>query len=208
SEFSVEAKPVRNIKRFDENITGLGGNREMIRWAFENDIKVNSIKRFDLTNGYAVARLIKKTPKGLMDEETAAATALPEIRKQKKAEKIIANLAGTDLNALASQQGQSLKTAADLNRTSFTLSGAGKEPKVIGAAFGLQEGEVSRPIRGEQGVYVVKVTAVRPAPELDNYISYVNQLKANQKAPEQMLQKLFEALKNAADIKDKRAEIY
>lgn len=208
SEFGVEAKPVRNIKRFDESITGLGSNREIIRWAFDKETKVNAVRRFDLNNGYAVARLIKKTPKGLMDVETAAATALPEIRKQKKAEKIIANLEGTDLNTLASQQGQSLKTAAELNRTSFTLSGAGKEPKVIGAAFGLQEGQVSQPIKGEQGVYVVKVTAVKPAPELDNYVSYVNQLKANQKAPEQMLQKLFEALKNAADIKDKRAEIY
>ena len=58
-----------------------------------------------------------------------------------------------------------------------TISGAGREPLVVGAAFGLNEGETSKLIDGANGVYMVQVTKVTPAVELDNYQAAANRVE-------------------------------
>jgi peptidyl-prolyl cis-trans isomerase D len=84
-----------------------------------------------------------------------------------------------------------------------TLSGAGVEPKVVGAAFGLSEGETSKPIDGEKGVYVIEVTKVNDATALDNYTAIMNRLNSERRNLVQS--KVYQALEKAADIEDNRA---
>ena len=57
-----------------------------------------------------------------------------------------------------------------------TLAGAGREPLVIGTAFGLNEGEMSEPISGNTGVYIVKVTKITQATELNSYQAVANRV--------------------------------
>ena len=83
-------------------------------------------------------------------------------------------------------------------------TGGGREPLVVGAAFGLNEGETSSLIDGTNGVYMVKVTKVTPAVELDNYQAAANRLE--QQKTSSVTSKLYNALKEAADIEDNRAE--
>ena len=63
--------------------------------------------------------------------------AYRKIRKEKKAEMIKDRISATTLEAIASEEGQTVKTAMAINMKNPTLSGAGREPKVIGTAFGL-----------------------------------------------------------------------
>jgi parvulin-like peptidyl-prolyl isomerase len=85
-----------------------------------------------------------------------------------------------------------------------TISGAGKEPFVVGAAFGLKEGQTSKLIDGNNGVYMIQVTKITPAVELDNYQSFANQVE-KQKI-NVVTSKLYNALKEAADIEDNRVK--
>jgi len=85
-----------------------------------------------------------------------------------------------------------------------TLSGAGREPKVVGTAFGLEEGETSGLIEGNNGVYMLEVTKITPAVELDNYQAMANQLTNTR--VNSVNSKLYNALKEAAEIEDNRAE--
>ena len=87
-----------------------------------------------------------------------------------------------------------------------TLPGAGGEPKVVGAAFGTQPGQETGFIEGKNGVFKVRVTAIDKAPDLDNYASYANQLKAG--VTQALGNNVFEALKESADIEDNRATFY
>ncbi len=79
-----------------------------------------------------------------------------------------------------------------------------REPKVVGTAFGLKEGETSRLIEGNNGVYMLEVTKVTPAIELDNYQAFANQITTSRMTS--VNSSLFNALKSAAEIEDNRAQ--
>ena len=74
---------------------------------------------------------------------------------------------------------------------------------VVGAAFGLNEGETSNLIDGDKGVYMLQVTKVTPAVVLDNYQAAANRIE--QQKSNVVTSKLYNALKEAADIEDNRA---
>ncbi|MCA0132484.1 SurA N-terminal domain-containing protein [Winogradskyella alexanderae] len=203
-ERELTVKPI-TFKELDENIPGLGSQREIVRWAFNEDTDLGEFKNFPISGfGFIVAKLVERNEKGLMNVEDASITALPEIRKQKKAQMIREKISASTVNEIASNQGQSPRTAAALTIKSTTLSGAGVEPKVVGAAFGLAEGETSKPIDGEKGVYIVEVTKINEATKLDNYSAIMNRLNSEKRNTVQT--KVYQALEKSADIEDNRAK--
>ncbi len=202
-ERELTVKPV-TFKALDENIPGLGSQRQVVRWAFEEGTDVGEFKRFSVSGfGFIVAKLVEKNEEGLMSVEDASVSAAPEIRKAKKAEMIRNKVTASTLADISKNQGQSIRTAAAVTMKNTTLAGAGVEPKVIGAAFGLKQGETSKLIDGERGVYVIEVTKITEANELDNYTSIMNRLSAARKNTVQG--KVYQALEKAADIEDNRA---
>ena len=199
-------KPVNNIRALDETMPGEGNQRSIIQWAFEKESKTGTIKRFQVNDGYIVAQVTKRVNEGLRDATNASTLVTPTLRDQKKAAIIKGTISGTDLNAIASDNGQQVKTVGALSMASPTIAGAGEEPKVVGTAFALNEGETSAPIAGERGVYLVKLTKKSEIQALDNYASYAGQ--ETQKARNGVTSKVLEALKEAADIEDNRATFY
>ncbi len=199
-------RPVNRMLAMEESLPGEGSQRSIVQWAFEEDASVGDIKRFQTNDGYIVAQLTTKRKKGLMAVEDVSGRVTPILRNEKKAAKIMSGISGSTLDEIASSQGQAVKTAGALNMASTTIAGAGNEPKVVGAAFALKEGEVSDPIQGERGVYVVKATKITEAPALENYGVYANQ--ATNTARAGVTTKVLEALKEAADIEDNRATFY
>ena len=203
-ERDLTVKPI-TFKELDENIPGLGSQREVVRWSFNEDTEVGEFKNFAISNfGFIVAKLVEKKEKGLMSVEDGSITALPEIRKEKKAKMIREKITATTVADIAKNQGQSPRSAAAVTLKNTTLSGAGVEPKVVGAAFGLAQGATSKPIDGEKGVYVVEVTKVNEATKLDNYTAIMNRLNTERRNAVQS--KVFTALEKAADIEDNRAK--
>ena len=196
-------RPVNGIKVLDENIPGVGNQRPIVRWAFEEDAEVGDIKRFNIPNGYVIAQLVAKHEEGLMSVEDATARVLPIIRKEKKAKLIKDRISATTLDALATEEKTSVRTASGINMKNPTISGAGREPLVVGAAFGLNEGETSGLIEGANGVYMVEVTKKTPAVELENYQAAANRVE--QQKASTVNTKLYNALKEAAEIEDNRA---
>ena len=196
-------RPVNSIKVLDENIPGVGNQRPIVRWAFEEDLEVGDIKRFNIPNGYVIAQLVAKHKEGLMSADDATARVLPLVRKEKKAELIKDRISATTLEDLIAAEKTSLRTASGVNMKNPTISGAGREPLVVGAAFGLNEGETSDLIVGSNGVYMVQVTKVTPAVELDNYQAAANRVE--QEKASAVNSKLYNALKEASDIEDNRA---
>jgi hypothetical protein len=141
-----------------------------------------------------------------MSVEKASVTALPEIRKEKKAALILDRVSATSLEAIASEEAQTVKTALAVNMKNPTLSGAGREPKVIGTAFGLAEGATSELVVGINGVYAVQLTKSTPASALPSYQAAAN--RVGQAKSNAVNTKLYNALKEASDIEDNRAVFY
>ncbi|WP_034260837.1 peptidylprolyl isomerase [Altibacter lentus] len=199
-------KPVNKIGELDANIPGLGSNRSIVTWAFDEETNVGDVKRFNVPEGYVIAQLTRKNEKGLMSVAEASAKVTPILRKQKKADKIRASITGTTLQDIASSQNVTVKNATAVTMANPTIADAGTEPKVVGAAFGTKAGETTKLIDGETGVFKVKVLALNKAPELDNYASFANQLNA--KEVPAINSKVYNALKSAAEIEDYRATFY
>ena len=204
NEFTV--RPVNKISELAENIPGLGSQRTIVQWAFKEETKVGEVKRFDVTDGYAVVQVTGKEAKGIQKVSDASTSIKPILIKEKKAAMLKDKISGSTLADIAKNQSQTVKTASALNMKTPTISGAGTEPKVVGTAFALENAVVSGPIVGNNGVYVIEVTKKTPASGLDTYMSYKAQESKTQ--ANAVNSNVFNALKEAAEIEDKRANFY
>ncbi|MGY8944787.1 MAG: peptidylprolyl isomerase, partial [Flavobacteriales bacterium] len=140
----ITVRPVENISILEENLPGLPKQRNIVQWAFDEDTKVGSVRRFSLAaGGYAVVQLTKITPEGEVDIESFRTEIIAELIKDKKAayiqEKYAAN---TTLESLAKATDREVETASAVTQKNTVLAGSGTEPYVIGLAFSL---DVNKP---------------------------------------------------------------
>lgn len=207
-EKGLSPKPVNKIGKLDSNIPGIGNNRTIVNWAFEEGSNVGDVKRFNINDAYVVVQLTRKSDKkALMSVAEASVTVTPILRNQKKAQKIREGISGSTLQEMATSQNVAVKTASALTRSTPTIADAGTEPLVVGMAFGKAAGETTPIIDGETGVFVVRVLSKTEAPALDNYASYISQLKSGINTSSVNV-RVFNALKKTADIEDNRADFY
>ncbi|MEN8798509.1 MAG: SurA N-terminal domain-containing protein [Flavobacteriaceae bacterium] len=204
SEYAV--RPVNKIKEMDEYLPGLNSQRNVVQWAFNEETEIGDIKRFNINNGYAVIQLTAKYEEGLKAVEDASAQVLQILRKEKKAERIIAENTGKSLEQVASDNATSVSSATSLTVKAPTIPGAGKESLVVGTAFSMNQGETSGLIQGETGVFMFEVVGKEDAPSLENYVPYANDLKAASAA--KVNATVYNALLENADIEDNRATFY
>ena len=204
NEYTV--RPVNKVKEMDENLPGLGAQRNIVQWAFNEDTEVGAIKRFNIDNGYAIVQLTGTYKEGLMAVEDASATVLPKIRKEKKAAKIILENKGKTMQEIASGNNTTISNATALTVKAPTIPGAGREPLVVGTAFAMEQGTTSELIKGETGVFKIEVTKKEEAPKLDNYATYAKNLQSS--ASSRVNSAVYDALKENSEIEDNRATFY
>ncbi|MBC9797570.1 peptidylprolyl isomerase [Sinomicrobium weinanense] len=205
-EKSLQIRPVKNLKAMDEQLIGIGNQRSVVQWAFKDETEDGDIKRFDVASGYIIAQLTNKRKKGVAKAKDVSAVVTPIIRKQKKARWIEENSNTSSLEEFAKSNKVNVASATGVNMKSPSISGAGREPKVVGAAFALEEGVTSGVIEGRDGAYMVRVTKKTNASPLDNYGTYANTLKSTNRSSADV--RVFNALKESADIEDNRAMFY
>jgi len=203
-------KPVSGINKLDETIPGAGRQRSIVKWSFEEETKVGDVKSFDTGNGYIVARVTKKSKKGLKSPEEASAVVTPILKKQKQAEQIKSQISSSDLNAVASTFGVTKQKATSINMSNPIVPGAGREPKIVGAAFAMEEGATSQPLQGNSGVYVIQLLEKSEAQALPSYRAVAKEEteKRTRSLMNPRTSPIIEALKNSKDIEDNRHLVY
>ncbi len=206
-ENNIKVNPVNNIGELDENIPMLGQQRSIVRWAYDENTETGDIKRFSLQNGgYVIAMLTSINDQGMMSYEKSSITALPKVKNQKKAEKIIKNISSSNLDEIASQNNVEVQTALSVNLNNPVISGVGNEPSVVGYAMGLSKDVTSSAIIGNSGVFYIYVTDRRKASSLENYQNMINMISSTRSTS--VRTKSYTALKDKADIEDFRSTFY
>ncbi|MCG9794112.1 peptidylprolyl isomerase [Flavobacterium algicola] len=201
---NLTVNPAVAVTAMDENFGALGNQRAIVRWGFEGDTKVNSIKRFEVANlGHVIARVKSIDDSGLVAMSQAKPYVEGILKNKKKAEMIKAKMAGSSLETMAKTVGSTVQQAADLTLENPMLANAGLEPRVVGTAFSLAANKMSAPIEGITGVYVVKNTKTVKAAAIKDFAPYVAKLKA-QSAND--ASRVLPALKDIADIEDNRRQ--
>lgn len=199
-----EVIPATNIKGFDEYVQGLGSQREIVRWAFNQDTEIGDVRRFDVPQGFVIAKLKDKNETGLLPLDVAKLSVEQLIKNQKKAEIIKKKMSGTSLEAVAKASGASVQTAVGVSIKVPVVPNIGNEPKVVGKAFGLAAGKTSEVIEGLSGMFMVRTKTLTKAMELPNYKTYITQDRSQNQS--YAVSKAYTALKDKAEIKDNRAK--
>ena len=203
-EMGLTVVPEISVKAMDENFGPLGVQRSIVRWAFENDSKVGTIKRFEVANvGHVIARVKGIDDSGLVALILAKPYVEPILKNKKKAELIKAKMTGSSIEAIAKAAGSSVLQATDVIMENPMLTGVGLEPKVVGNAFALEANKMSAPIEGNTGVYVVKNVSTVKAPALKDFSPYVAKMKAQSAGD---VNRVLPALKDNATIEDNRKQ--
>lgn len=205
---NYQVRPVQQIAVLEENLPGLPRQRNIVRWAFEKDTKIGDIRRFSLTQGgYAVVQLTAKVKEGIASVEEVGAEVRKILVENKKAALIKKRYADkTTLEALAEAEDLTIETASAVNQKNPTIVGAGNEPKVVGTAFAMNEGELSDLVQGDKGVYKILLNQKSVVEDLEDYSEYSNQIQEN--ASVTLMENIFAALESVADIEDNRSLYY
>lgn len=198
------------VKEDDKTVPGLESPRELIRWAYRaKEGEISKVMQFG--NVYVVAMVGQVREAGVLPLEQVKDKIMPEVVKEKKAEMLTekikaAKTSGITLDALAKALGANVTANPDVTFSAGYFGSAGTELEVAGSIFGLKKGEVSKPIKGNTGVFVVQVTDLtEPQGELD--------AKPNKSQMEISLKgrvdyQVFQALKKNSGIVDKRAKFF
>jgi len=128
------------------------------------------------------------------------------VRNQKKVEILQSRITSTDLNQIAGTFATETDTARAISFSSGFIPGIGQEPKVLATAFQLEQNQVSAPIGGNNGVFVVKVLNKTSTPAPGN-LSVIKRSNAQQ-VSSQLQNSLMPALKEEASVKDYRSKFY
>jgi peptidyl-prolyl cis-trans isomerase D len=196
--------PEITVKAMDENFGPLGTQRSIVRWAFEDNSKVGTVKRFEVANvGHVIARVKNIDDSGMVGLTQAKPYVEPILKNKKKAELIKAKMTGSAIEAIAKAAGSTVLQATDVTMENPMLTGVGQEPKVVGSAFALEANKLSAPIEGNTGVYVVKNVSTVKAPALKDLSVYVAKLKAQAAGD---VNRVLPALKDNATIEDNRKQ--
>ena len=200
-----EPRSAVGLKVLDENVAGIGNQRQIVSWAFGKETKVNDFKRFDLDGSHVVAFVTSSEEKGLMSAEKATNTIRPILLNEKKAALISNKLKGSSLAAIATANNTTVRTSNGLTLKSPTLSGVGVEPKIVGAMYNSALNKVVNSVEGDRGVYAFMVTSKDAATALPNYDTNRKRIS---EARKRLTFKMYEAIKNSSNVEDNRAMMY
>lgn len=193
------------VRPFDEYLQAVGSRSEIVSWAFNKETKDGEVKRFDIPDGYIIAKLTSTNNTGLLPIEEARKIVEPVLMNEKKAVMIRQKMTASTVEEVSKQTNASVAVIMDVTRQNPLITNIGNEPLVVGTAFGTPVNENSKLIDGVKGVYMVKTTRINLAPELDHYNSY--RTKTDNVVRASASTKVLQALKDQAKIKDNRIGI-
>ncbi|MBQ5750459.1 MAG: peptidyl-prolyl cis-trans isomerase, partial [Bacteroidaceae bacterium] len=183
------------------SVAGIQNSRQMIHWAF-NAKKGDVSEIYEIGDRYVVAMLEKVVKEGYRPMEELENLLNTNVRRAKKGEAIAQQLSAVSpatIEAYATAMNTKVDTVKFVSVASPSVAGIGYEPVVAGAAAGLEMGELSAPIAGNRGVYVLQVVNENAASRPYNEEAEMSRLEQQYMA---VINQFVEVLKEKANIEN------
>jgi peptidyl-prolyl cis-trans isomerase D len=151
-------------------LPGIEQPRELIRWAY--GAKVGEVsKAFNAGEKYVVAKLTEVKEKGVLPMEAVKEQVKAGAIKAKKAETLFdkATKMGSGATSIEDVAAKLQKTAQIATNVSFASNynaSLGNEQEILGKIFTAKAGTLSKPVKGNSGVFVFVVDAFNEPPAL------------------------------------------
>jgi peptidyl-prolyl cis-trans isomerase D len=196
-----------NVRPESTAVNGVQSASDIIVWTYNPETKEGSISQpISVDDGIVVVCLMEIKEKGVPSLRNVYDRVKQEVIKEKKAEKYMAMMTGSSLEEIAGKVSGQVMTFETLSMAMRNIPSSGvqeTESAAIGAAFGLPTGNISAPIQGKGGVYVIQRAAdVTRVESPDNYVSFRKDKMRGQKSSAPM--SLFNSLRESAEIEDYR----
>lgn len=189
----------------DNTIQGLTSSRDLTRWVKEaNEGDVSEAK--DVGDAFAVAIVESVDEEGISPLDKVRNRIEYLARVDKKAEVLKKEMeGGASIGELAGNTGLSVENA-NLTFASPAIPAVGLEPTVVGVASSLAEGEMSEPIQGANGVFVIQIDKKTDPNQVD--IAQVRTSYANGVNARVDNGAVLTAIKEKSNLTDNRSKFY
>lgn len=207
---------LRDAEHLNARATMLGQTmvkRELIRWAFEAKSGEVSDRIYESEDNskYIIAKVVDVRPEGQLPLSAVKDQITVPVRNMVKANELVAQAteavsAGGNLEAIAQRLGVTSALAENVTMSNPIIPSVAMEPAVVGTVFGAEVNQPSKPVKGNQGVYVVEVVGF-VNPEVPADLSEQKQVMAQGHA-QRVWSLMFRALTEKAKVVDNRARFF
>ena len=207
SDVSLAINNFESFEEFDEGIPGINNSRQVIKWLYDKGSKVGDVRRFDLADGYLVAKIIQFNKKRLTNIDNIRDEVFEIILNDKKFSYLKNKYKSTtDIESIAIENNIEIENASAVTQSDPILVGAGPEPYIIGSSFSLMEDEISELLKGNSGIYIVKLKSKQTAEEFNLSQDITN--SSIESELERMSLLIPEVLESNSEIVDNRSFYY
>lgn len=207
---SLVVQEAEDIKQNDQSIPRMGNARQVVSWLFRDASNGEVSQVYELEDKYVVAVMTGEVKEGTSDLEDVRLEVEQKVKSKKKSSIIADRLKGMkgSLDEIADSFGDDadVYSSSEVRLSSYTLPTVGKAPEVIGRIFSMKSGERSLPVITENGVTIVEVENITPAPEIADYSSYQSALQLAREG--RISYAVGELIKDKAKVKDERYKFY
>ena len=201
-EAGITVVPQYNLTATTDKVGQLKSSRPIVRWTFEaKEGQVSDV--FECGQQFIVAAVAEVNDNEYRSLESVRAELTYEATTNAKAAYIKEQLKGVEtLAAAAEKLGQSIQSVERVTLADTRLGNAGMEPTVIGTAIALGENQLSQPIQGNMGVFLVQTgMAINTNEEFNPEVEKAQLTTRFAYLPYQAMQ----IMEDKADIEDNRA---
>jgi len=194
-------------------VPGIGQAPQLLN-ELENMSRGDISDAIELSDQFLVVRLIERTPAGTRPFTEVRNQVENSVQNEKRSEIMLDRVKqytddSTGLEQIAEASEREVQVAENVRYGGNTISGAGREVKVIGYVFGMEEGEVSGPVEGSNAVFVIRLVEKSMADPAAMTEAERNQIRTRleQQKFQNFNQVFLERLKEEADITDNRSAL-
>lgn len=196
---------IATLRQGDRMIGGLEESREVVRWAF--GAKVGDVSEiFTVGNDYVIAILTEVDDEEYTDLREAAPLIRSQLLRDKKYDYVVEQLKGGSIEEVAAEWGVEPAEFSDVTYGSYYISGAGLEPRLVGAIASTEEkGKLSAPVKGMNGVCLFVVEDIAKS---DAQTAEAEQVRAQAVQESMTTQFALQAVQEMGGVEDLRGKYF
>ena len=198
-----------DLDKNSSNISNITDARNVVLWAYDDSRDTDDISDvLELNNGYIVAHLADIKDEGTKNNDDVENSVRKKILDNKKFEYISDII--TDYNTLdeikSLYSNGEIYNMSTLDFNTNSIQNVGFSPEAIGVAFSLSEGELTKPIKIDDGIIVLNLNSISQADSLNSYSDFgISLLQANKFTSSLKVDK---AIKEFSKIEDLRYKFF
>ncbi len=214
----LELRDDVRLEEGSEFVPGAGNLGVAVAWAFEGGTSVGGLSRFfENASGRHILELEDRLEAGVRPLEEVRSQIRQRLLRQKKRELLRermeqalepARSGDAGLEEVADENGWEVRESPSFTRIG-SVPGLGQGTPAVGAAFGLEPGQVAGPFAGG-GDRLALIELIEKSPvDRQEFEARKNRLRASlqEQLRQQHLQRWLQALREQAEIRDLRDEL-